>query len=214
VDWAAGAASFPSLAAASRAGRRRGTISIVGEISRGPARHDWHRRRVQSPAGSLPPVFGQAMTRPAQRKGIIAFMSRRTHRRLSASLCLAAMLLLSALPTLGRLSGGRAMHAQAAAASSAMAHTDGMSHAQMAHARPSVDSRPTEGATASTEEHFGHECPYCPLLAGLASIEVPARLPGALPVCREFVAEHHGIATVAPRTSCLGSRGPPVSLIG
>ena len=125
------------------------------------------------------------------------------------------MLLLSALPTLGRLAGERATQAQAAAASSAMLHTDGMSHAShMAHPGPAADSRPADEGTASTEEHFGHECPYCPLLAGLASIEVPPRLPVALPACRPFVVGTFGMRAVSPQTSCLGSRGPPVVLIG
>jgi hypothetical protein len=132
-----------------------------------------------------------------------------------ASLCLTAMLLLSVVPTVGRLAGERAMHAQAPAAASTMPHTDGMSHAShMAHARAEADSRPAEEGAASTDEHFGHECPYCPLLAGLASIEVPPGLPAALPARRSFVPEIVGRRAVSPQTSCLGSRGPPGFLIG
>jgi hypothetical protein len=160
------------------------------------------------------------MTRRAQEKGIIAPMSRRIHRRLSASLCLVAMLLLSALPTLGRLAGHHEVDLLAAArpvaalaSTSHMSDTSHAMHASRMEQVPHHGDAPQHGAP-STEGHVGHECPYCPLLAGLVSIEVPPKVPAALPACRPVVPDVVGSRTVSPQTSCLGSRGPPVLLIG
>jgi hypothetical protein len=80
-----------------------------------------------------------------------------------------------------------------------------MSPAQ--HAGHSLDhDAPVSG------EHAGHDCSYCALLAGLASVPGLSGLPAALNASRSSVPLPVSTRPVELRTSCLGSRGPPTLL--
>jgi hypothetical protein len=142
-------------------------------------------------------------------------MRRPTFHRLFASLGLTAMLLLSVLPTLGRLAGAQAVHGAMPATHDAMhSLSPGMSHAQhMAHMSPAPPAghAPDHDAPASGE-HAGHDCSYCALLAGLASVPGLSGLPAALHASRSSVPLPASTRPVELRTSCLGSRGPPTLL--
>jgi hypothetical protein len=142
------------------------------------------------------------------------FMRRPTFHRMFASLGLTAMLLLSVLPTLGRLAGAQAVHGAMRASHDAMHSMPGMSHAQhMAHMAPAQHAghSPDHEAPASGE-HAGHDCSYCALLAGLASVPALSGLPAALHASRASVPLPACNRPVELRTSCLGSRGPPTLL--
>jgi hypothetical protein len=133
-------------------------------------------------------------------------MRRPTFHRLFASLGLTAMLLLSVLPTLGRLAGAQAVHGAMPATHDAMhSLSPGMSRAQHAGHAPDHDA-PASG------EHAGHDCSYCALLAGLASVPGLSGLPAALHASRSSVPLPVSTRPVELRTSCLGSRGPPTLL--
>ena len=141
-------------------------------------------------------------------------MRRPTFHRLFASLGLTAMLLLSVLPTLGRLAGTQAPHGAVPVTHDAMQSMAGMSHAQhMVHMSPArhAGHSPDHDAPASGE-HAGHDCSYCALLAGLASVPGLSGLPAAPPVSRASVSHRACSRPVELRTSCLGSRGPPTLL--
>lgn len=141
-------------------------------------------------------------------------MRRPTFHRLFASLGLTAMLLLSVLPTLGRLAGAQAVHGAMPATHDAMHSMPGMSHAQhMAHMplAQHAGHSPNHDAPASGE-HAGHDCSYCALLAGLATVPVLPASPAALHAPRASVSHRVCTRPVALRTSCLGSRGPPTLL--
>ena len=140
-------------------------------------------------------------------------MRRPTFHRLFASLGLTAMLLLSVLPTLGRLAGAQAVHG-AVPAHDAMHSMAGMTHAEhTAHMSPAQHAghSPERDAPASGE-HAGHDCSYCALLAGLASVPALPGLPAALHASRASVPHRVCSRPVELRTSCLGSRGPPTRL--
>ena len=137
-----------------------------------------------------------------------------TFHRLFASLGLTAMLLLSVLPTLGRLAGAQAVHGAMPATHDAMHSMPGMSHAEhMAHMSPAqhAGQSPDHDAPA-TGGHAGHDCSYCALLAGLASVPALPGLPAALHASRASVPLPACNRPVELRTSCLGSRGPPTLL--
>ena len=141
-------------------------------------------------------------------------MRRPTFHRMFASLGLTAMLLLSVLPTLGRLAGAQAVHGAMPATHDAMPSMPGMSHAQhMAHMSPAQHAghSPDHDAPKSGE-HAGHDCSYCALLAGLASVPALAGLPTALHASSTSVPLPACNWPVELRTSCLGSRGPPTLL--
>ena len=134
-----------------------------------------------------------------------------TFHRLFASLGLTAMLLLSVLPTLGRLAGAQAVHGAMPATHDAMHSMTGMSHAQHMSSAQHAGHSPGHDAPASGE-HAGHDCSYCALLAGLASAPALAGLPTALHASRASVPLLACNRPVELRTSCLGSRGPPTLL--
>jgi hypothetical protein len=142
---------------------------------------------------------------------MVSMRRRPTFHRLFASLGLTAMLLLSVLPTLGRLAGAQAVHGAMPATHDAMHSMPDMSHAEhMAH-MPHASHLPDHDAPASGE-HAGHDCYYCALLAGLASAPALAGVPTALHASRASVPLPACNRPVELRTSCLGSRGPPTLL--
>ena len=142
---------------------------------------------------------------------MVSMRRRPTFHRLFASLGLTAMLLLSVLPTLGRLAGAQAVHGAMPATHDAMHSMPGMSHAEHMAPMPHASHLPDHDAPASGE-HAGHDCSYCALLAGLASAPALAGVPTALHASRASVPLPACNRPVELRTSCLGSRGPPTLL--
>jgi hypothetical protein len=141
-------------------------------------------------------------------------MRRRHLHRPIASLALVAMLLLSILPTLGRLAGegtAPAVHAGTVLADAlgsgpaSMVHMSHLAHAtHAAHGRPSAPAAPP-----SHDGHGSHDCPYCPLLAGLAFSPVPPGMPSSPGAARTVAWFRTADLPIVLRTSSLGSRGPP-----
>jgi len=121
------------------------------------------------------------------------------------------MLLLSILPTLGRLAGEGAWPATHGGAVPAGAHRTGADHmAHMAHAAHAGHARPsTPAVPAPHDGHGAHDCAYCPLLAGLASLPVPPGIRASIRAADTVPWIRVANVPVALRTSSLGSRGPP-----
>ncbi|MGY3265753.1 hypothetical protein [Lysobacter sp. HA35] len=144
-------------------------------------------------------------------------MSAVAHRRL-ALLALVAMLLLALLPTAGRLVGRAVACEEGGATQHAMSHDSAMAEA-MAHMTPeehhahmalmarmgSHHGVPSPKPAA----HDGHDCPYCPLLSGLAGGGVlswsPA-VPVALAPWSVRAVVHRPVDAPVP---ALGAQGPP-----
>ncbi|HET6435033.1 MAG TPA: hypothetical protein VFG18_04940 [Xanthomonadaceae bacterium] len=146
---------------------------------------------------------------------------RPVRSRAFAWLALVAMLLLAAVPSLGRLAGAQspsapgtvpwshAMHATQAIAPAG----HGMHHAAAVQPGHRSDALQSPGKAPSENGHAGHDCAYCPLLSGLnLTASVPwlprARLPHAPWAVR--AAANPPLAAPVP---ALGGQGPPVSAI-
>ena len=134
-------------------------------------------------------------------------MRLRGSHRWWLALALAAAMLLSLLPTVGRL-------AQAAApthephdgiAAVALCTVQGLRRIALPPALAQKPPRPEAPAP-----HPAQDCDYCPLLAGLVALAIVALAlwPPALPVPLERFRDAHRIAAHHP--SGLGSRGPPL----
>ncbi|MFL6591142.1 MAG: DUF2946 family protein [Luteimonas sp.] len=138
-------------------------------------------------------------------------MRRRHLHRPFASLALIAMLLLSVLPTVGRLAGEGALAAAHGHAAAAAAHGSGVDHmAHMAHAVHADHGRPSMPPVPPPHDgHGSHDCPYCPLLTGLASSPVPPGMPASTDAAGTVPSVQVASVPLALRTSSLGSRGPP-----
>ena len=141
------------------------------------------------------------------------------------------MLLIVAMPTVGRqFGGGFSLPGESHAAMQSEAHGD--MHGAMHHeaAMPDMDDMsPAEharhmrrmasagdvsadapaDAPAPHEGHAGHDCAYCPLASGLVAFTVPRLdlVPTALVPWSARVAAAPPQAAPVP---ALGSRGPPV----
>jgi hypothetical protein len=136
--------------------------------------------------------------------------------RALACLALAAMLLLALVPAIGRLAasapGARVLaHAVAptrAAMPSHSIHARHGGHAASAEVLPS-QTRILPGKAPAPDGHGGHDCPYCPLLSGLATaITVPwmPRAPLRLAPWSIRVAASRPQEAPVP---ALGGQGPP-----
>lgn len=135
-------------------------------------------------------------------------MEHRWLRQWMGGVALAAMLLLAAVPTLGRLAGTDAAGALAHAAAghaSAPAHAAG--HDTGAHHARSGDRAPARRPVPFP--HHGGDCDYCPLLAALATPAPVALPPASGPVFRFAIAPPADPATRWRHPAGLGSRGPP-----
>ncbi|MGH8084569.1 MAG: DUF2946 family protein [Lysobacter sp.] len=140
-------------------------------------------------------------------------MSRRCSLGL-ACLALVAMLLIVAMPTVGRQFGGGFVlpgEVRAAAHSPAMADMSGMSPAE--HALHMRDMAATGAEPADTpaphDGHASHDCAYCPLLSGLIAFTVPRLDLAPAPFAPWSVRAAATPPPVAP-VPTLGARGPPV----
>jgi hypothetical protein len=132
--------------------------------------------------------------------------SRRFNRQM-ARLAFVAVLLLSLVPTLGRL-------AQAGTAGSAAP-----SWAAMCTARglesvlllPGAHAATTHGTgEAPAMPHGGGDCDYCPLLAAAIPVAVaPLSVPPAVAPSPALCTPRPSIAHAEPHPCGLGSRGPP-----
>ncbi len=134
---------------------------------------------------------------------------RRPHRWLSA-LALAASLLLSLLPTAGRLRDALVPGGQAEAAL-AMCTTQGLAYRtadDLGAGWPGDWPAPQGGSTPAGQ---GDDCAYCPLLAALDLPASPVAT-GAPPASPATVPapSRHGRESRRHRTG-LGPRGPPLT---
>lgn len=143
---------------------------------------------------------------------------RPVRSRAFAWLALVAMLLLAAVPSLGRLAGGAPRPAPAMAhethAMPAVAHAGyDVHHAPASQPSHRTDAPHPGGRTPGENGHAGHDCAYCPLLSGLnATASVPwlPRVP--LPHAPWAVRAAANPPLAAP-VPALGGQGPPVSAI-
>jgi quinol-cytochrome oxidoreductase complex cytochrome b subunit len=124
-----------------------------------------------------------------------------------ARLALAAIMLLLAVPTVGRLVE---RHESDHGALTAICTVGGLKYVGLGHWG---DSPPLQTPSPDPPHHPGMDCDYCPLLA---SAIVLAVLVGLFPLPLARKAGARGFASVRPRTflhPCgLGSRGPPLAL--
>lgn len=140
---------------------------------------------------------------------------RPVRSRAFAWLALVAMLLLAAVPSLGRLAGGEPLPARASVharhAMPAIAH--GMHHAAEAQLGHRRDAPHPDGKTPGKNGHAGHDCAYCPLLSGL---NLTASVPWLLRAPLQRVPWTVRAAASRPLDApvpALGGQGPPVSAI-
>ncbi|HVI24594.1 MAG TPA: DUF2946 family protein [Xanthomonadaceae bacterium] len=143
---------------------------------------------------------------------------RPVRSRAFAWLALVAMLLLAAVPSLGRLAGAQSRSApgivpasHAMHAMPAVAHSGhGMHHAAAVQPSHRTDALHSPGKAPSENGHAGHDCAYCPLLSGLNAASSVPWLPRA-PLQRApwavRVAANPPLAAPVP---ALGGQGPPV----
>lgn len=117
-------------------------------------------------------------------------------------IALVAMLLLVALPTLGRLAG-RAPVAMAMPMPASMAMP-------MPAAAVDAPAHCHEAPGAPRPAH-GDDCDYCPLLAGLALPAVAAPLPMVAPPPRHVPPAATAAVLPVRHPAGLGSRGPPAA---
>lgn len=131
---------------------------------------------------------------------------RRPHRWLS-TLALAASLLLSLLPTVGRLQQTFAQAAQSDVAL-AMCTVRGLEYVPASRADVlSADPRAPQGDPAPADH--GDDCAYCPLLA---SLDLPAPPPMAHPSAMSSTDDLRSLSdrgVSAAYRMGLGPRGPP-----
>ncbi len=134
-------------------------------------------------------------------------MHARGFHRCWLGLALMAMMLLSLLPTIGRLAQSQApVHAaHAGIAEVALCTVQGLKQVALSLASATSLSQPD-----APPPRPAHDCDYCPLLAGLVALAVVALLfwPQALPAPATHFRDARRIATRHP--SGLGSRGPPL----
>jgi hypothetical protein len=131
---------------------------------------------------------------------------RRPHRWLSR-LALAASLLLSLLPTVGRLQQAFAQEAQSDAAL-AMCTVRGLEYLPVSRVDPLSADRPTPQRDPAPAGH-GDDCAYCPLLA---SLDLPAPPPMAHPASMSSTDDLRSLSdrgVSAAHRMGLGPRGPP-----
>lgn len=138
-------------------------------------------------------------------------MPRPVHRRLSL-LALVAMLLLALLPTLGRLAGtGAGCEAPVAArmdpAPMHMAHMTPAQH--RAHWAAMAAAHAAPGKPAPAPNRGGHDCPYCPLLSGLAAADALPWQPHAPPAIGPWSVRAIVARRLDAPVPALGAQGPP-----
>ena len=123
-------------------------------------------------------------------------------RHWMARLALAAILLMAALPTVGRLLESRApaMHDTAMA----MCTTDGL--VMKAHGLLHDDGRMPLGKT------MGEDCAYCPLLAAMVPLVLSALLLLPLRAAMRLLPLRAAPMRDARLAHGLGARGPPLAL--
>lgn len=147
-------------------------------------------------------------------------LAPRLHRTI-ACLALLAMLLLSAVPTLGRLAGTQATASpttlpQAMCTSTGLAMVGvGKAMAMMpGMAMPLALSTLAHGADPEMPAHPADmDCDYCPLLACVVFVAVFVVLLAAIPSGGQPLASRRAAAFVTFAYPCgLGSRGPPLVL--
>lgn len=120
----------------------------------------------------------------------------------AALLALVAMLLLVAVPTLGRTSV--ATHGNQSAIEASRSHRDGRSIDHAHH-----QQRVSDAERAPAPMHAAADCVYCVLLGSIAQPDVH-RARHAPPRSTHAPAGRVGAAPANPRPlSTLGSRGPP-----
>ena len=129
--------------------------------------------------------------------------SRGFHRWWLGSALVAAMLL-SLLPTIGRIAQAQAP-VHAGIAEVALCTVQGLKQVALPLATSASLQQPDAPAPRPA-----HDCDYCPLLAGLVALAVVTLLlwPQALPAPATHFRDARRIATRHP--SGLGSRGPPL----
>ena len=123
-------------------------------------------------------------------------------RHWMARLALAAILLMAALPTVGRLLESRAPTIHHAAM--AMCTTDGL--VMQAHDLLHGDAQMPTGTT------MGEDCAYCPLLAAMLPLVLAALLLLPLRAAMRLLPLRAAPMRDARLAHGLGARGPPLAL--
>ena len=143
---------------------------------------------------------------------------RLVRSRAFAWLALVAMLMLVAVPSLGRLARGVPPPAPAMAhathAMPAVAHAGhGMHHTAAVQPGHHSDAPHPRGETPRENGHAGHDCAYCPLLAGLSLTATVPWLPRAPLERAPWSVRAAANPPLAAPVPALGGQGPPVSAI-
>jgi hypothetical protein len=149
---------------------------------------------------------------------------RPVRSRAFAWLALVAMLLLAAVPSLGRLAGAQSPSAPGTVPSSHAMHAThampaiapaghGVHHATAVRPGHRADA-PRPGEKPPGENgHAGHDCAYCPLLSGLNLTASVPWLPRARLQHAPWAARAAANPPLAAPVPALGGQGPPVSAI-
>jgi hypothetical protein len=139
-----------------------------------------------------------------------AAFRRRTFRGPMARLALVAVLLLSLVPTLGRLAQARAAGVDAAPSWAALCTARGLQPVLLAVSAHGAAHGDVEVPAPTPHGAAGGDCDYCPLLAttlpvAVAPLSVPPAAAPAPALCTSRTSPARGRA----HPCGLGSRGPP-----